>query len=119
MVWAVAEPQRLTRPMVKAIQQADVLYVSAITAWEIVQLAERGRVSLEGDPMSWVARAMGQLGAVPLPVTFEIGMEAARLAYEHRDPADRFLIATARTHDLKLNTADRRIQTWSGVKTVH
>lgn len=118
LVWAVTEPERMSAAARQIIERAELIYVSAVSAWEIVQLADRGRLALDGDARRWVARAMDVIGAVPFPLTFDIAMEAAQLAYEHRDPADRFLIATARVHDLVLVTADRRIREWPDVNTV-
>lgn len=117
LVWAVTEPERMSPGAREIIERAELIYVSAVSAWEIVQLAVRGRLILDGDARRWVARAMEMVGAVPFPLTFDIAMEAAQLAYEHRDPADRFLIATARVHDLLLVTADRRIREWPDVNT--
>lgn len=43
-------------------------------------------------------------------LTVEIAMAAAVLPdLDHRDPADRFLISTARAHDLVLVTRDQEI----------
>jgi PIN domain nuclease of toxin-antitoxin system len=36
-------------------------------------------------------------------------LESERLALPHRDPADRFIAASARIHGLTLVTADRRL----------
>ncbi len=40
------------------------------------------------------------------PITYEVAQETARVELPHRDPADRFLVATARVYALTLVTAD-------------
>jgi PIN domain nuclease of toxin-antitoxin system len=55
----------------------------------------------------WVRKAVAPLNEAPL--TADIVLETGRISLPHADPADRFLIATARTLGLTLVTADRRI----------
>jgi PIN domain nuclease of toxin-antitoxin system len=43
------------------------------------------------------------------PVTYQVAEETARVSLPHRDPADRFLVATARVFDLTLVTADQQL----------
>jgi PIN domain nuclease of toxin-antitoxin system len=43
------------------------------------------------------------------PLTAEIVMETARFRLPQGDPADRFLVATARSLEVTLLTADRRL----------
>jgi PIN domain nuclease of toxin-antitoxin system len=43
------------------------------------------------------------------PLTFEIALATRDLALMHRDPADRFLAATAKVLGLTLVTADERL----------
>jgi PIN domain nuclease of toxin-antitoxin system len=43
------------------------------------------------------------------PITYQVTQETARVQLPRRDPADRFLIATARVFDLTLVTADEQL----------
>ncbi len=51
-------------------------------------------------------------GASELPLTGEIAILASELDGLHSDPADRFIAATAITHDATLVTADERLLRW-------
>ena len=51
-------------------------------------------------------------GLRELPVNGRIGVRAASLTDLHRDPADRFIAATAEVHEASLATADRRLLGW-------
>jgi PIN domain nuclease of toxin-antitoxin system len=44
-----------------------------------------------------------------LPLVPRVAVDAVRLSWDHPDPADRFIVATARVHDARLVTADERI----------
>jgi PIN domain nuclease of toxin-antitoxin system len=51
LVWAVADPKRLSRAAAAAIREAQQeggLAVSAITLWELAPLVARGRIQTYG-----------------------------------------------------------------------
>jgi PIN domain nuclease of toxin-antitoxin system len=83
------------------------LWLSPINTWEALLLHQKGRVFLDNDLDSWIARATTPFRQAPL--THEIVATARRLPLPHRDPADRFLAATARVLDLTLVTADANL----------
>ena len=64
----------------------------------------RKRIYLPEDISAWVARATAMFYEAPL--THEIALAASRLPWDHNDPADRFLAATAQVLNLTLVTAD-------------
>jgi PIN domain nuclease of toxin-antitoxin system len=66
-------------------------------------------MKLDQDVDAWIAH---KLTAVPFreaPVTYEVARETGRLRLPHRDPADRFLLATAKVFELTLVTADEHL----------
>jgi PIN domain nuclease of toxin-antitoxin system len=85
------------------------LWLSPITLWEALILAERGRLELEGDPQPWIDEALRRAPLHEAPITHEIARESRSVQLPHDDPADRFLAATARVLNLTLVTADRRL----------
>jgi PIN domain nuclease of toxin-antitoxin system len=88
---------------------SNELWLSPISIWETLVLAERGRLVLEPDPVRWVR---GQLAAVPLRqalITQDVAIQSRLVDLPHQDPADRFLAASARVYDLTLVTADDRL----------
>jgi len=106
-LWSLAEPGRLTRRVRTALRRAgNELWLSPISVWELLVLAERGRVKLDDEPRSWVAEALARTPAQEAPLTFDIAIRSREVLLAHPDPADRFLIATALVHGLTLVTAD-------------
>ena len=57
----------------------------------------------------WFARTAEDLDLMEAEFNWEIAHEMRFLLPNHRDPADRFLAATAIAHDLVLVTADRKL----------
>jgi PIN domain nuclease of toxin-antitoxin system len=78
-----------------------------VSTWEALLLNSKGRIRLHDDPSKWVAQARSKFREAPL--THEIVWAAHCLSFAHRDPADRFLAATAKVLDLTLVTADERL----------
>jgi PIN domain nuclease of toxin-antitoxin system len=93
----------------------DALYVSPVSAWEIGMLSRprQGRpdpVQFLPDPKSWFRRFTSAPGIREAAFTPEIAIDASWLPGElHGDPADRLLIATARTLGCPIVTRDRKI----------
>ena len=76
-------------------------------------LAERDRISLPTSPERWRANWL-RAGLLEIPIDGWIALQSCQLTYFHRDPADRFIVATALDRDLPLMTADKKILKWEG-----
>ena len=88
--------------------------ISAITPWEVALLVARGRLRLAMDVGVWIDRVLGSPGIDLCPIEPVIALDSVRLPGEfHADPADRFLIATARHWTAALVTADAAILEYS------
>ena len=85
------------------------LWLSPISAWELVMLVERRRLVLDQPVESWVAEALRRVPLTEAPLTYEIAIESRQVRLAHRDPADRLIAATARVLGLTLVTADERL----------
>ncbi len=93
-----------------AFQQNKTLYLSPITAWERGLLVAKGRITSPITPHAWFQRIMDLDGFALADLTPDILIDASFLPGKiHNDPADRFIIATARAHDLTIITRDRKI----------
>ncbi|ETX02806.1 MAG: twitching motility protein PilT [Candidatus Entotheonella gemina] len=91
----------------------DELAVSAITFWEVEMLIQRGRIDLMQSTTAWRQTLLDQ-GLLEMPIAGDMGIRAAALPDFHRDPADRFITATALHYSAQLVTADERILDWPG-----
>ncbi|TAH43967.1 MAG: type II toxin-antitoxin system VapC family toxin [Betaproteobacteria bacterium] len=92
--------------------------VSAISLWECAMLAQRGRISLPCTVETWRADLLAA-GLVEVPLDGRIAVLAAGLENLHRDPADRFIAATALHKDAVLVTADEKLLGWnSGLRRI-
>ena len=125
LVWLIEGSPRLgpgAKGRVEDEARTDRVGVSAITPWEIALLVVKGRLQLSMDVGVWIDRALRTPGVELCPIEPSIALDAVRLPDDlHADPADRFLIATARHWSGPLMTADAKILDYSArghVRTV-
>jgi PIN domain nuclease of toxin-antitoxin system len=111
--YAEGVAERLRPASVKKLEEArraDGLCVSAISVWEIGMHNVKGRIHLSVTLRDWIERSLGAPGIRFVPLTAAAAAESTLLPGDPQgDPADRFLIATARVDELVLATRDRRI----------
>jgi PIN domain nuclease of toxin-antitoxin system len=109
-LWSVLDPERLSQRVTKEIQDAsNELWLSPISIWELIVLWQKRRIVPDEDIEAWVPKALRSLPLAEAPVTYEVARETGRLRFAHRDPADRFLLATAKVFELTLVTADENL----------
>ena len=101
------------RAAIELAWRTDGVAVSAISFWEVAMLAQRGRINLPVDVVVWRMELL-RAGLQEIALDGRIAMTAAALEGIHRDPADRFIVATAQCQTAKLVTADEKILAWTG-----
>lgn len=87
--------------------EENEIWLSPISIWETIVLAEKGRLELKPNPVSWVRRALEKDDLKEAPINIEVAVRSRELDLPHQDPADRFLAATAIIYGLELATVDR------------
>jgi PIN domain nuclease of toxin-antitoxin system len=120
VLWAVADPDRLSRKGAQSISDPDAeISVSVISCAEIACAVERGRIRLDRHWKRWFRDYIELNGWQLVPIDLGIMEEAYSLPeYSHRDPVDRIIVATARKLQLHLVTADRRMLEYPHVETI-
>jgi PIN domain nuclease of toxin-antitoxin system len=91
--------------------------VSAISIWEIAMLELRGTVTLSADLHAWIAASRLAPGLRIVPLSPGILIDGPRLPtwqkkgsqIIHKDPADRWIVATARQRHAVVITRDEEI----------
>jgi len=110
VLWWREASSRLPRTVVDDIARAELVYVSAASAWEVAIKLSLGTLRL---PESF-AKGVDDSGFSRLPVEFEHAALAGSLPPHHADPFDRLLIAQAKHEGLTLVTHDRNFEPYDG-----
>jgi PIN domain nuclease of toxin-antitoxin system len=112
LVWWTLDPEKLSdkaRKVCSGIVQ-DGAAISSISIWEVgIKIKNR---SLDiGMSVEEYLEKLHELGCIELiPVDERIWIESLRLSWSHRDPADRVIVATAKSLGLPVVSRDAKIQ---------
>jgi len=114
LFWANA-PSRLSRSAAAAVEkgrQDGQLAIADISLWELALLHERGRLLLpeEVSPVDYVSRLLPALRLQVLPISTDIAVLSRSSLFQHGDPADRLIAATALHGRWPLITADEKLR---------
>jgi PIN domain nuclease of toxin-antitoxin system len=105
-LWWQMGSSELTDDAEEAIATADLVFVSAASAWEVAIKKALGKLRLELSFEGGVESS----GFEKLAVDFVHAERAGSLPSHHRDPFDRMLVAQAQEEGLTLVTHDRRLE---------
>ena len=118
-IWSNVEAHKLSSEVMRELSSPEnERYLSAVSVWEVILLLEKKRVQLNGDLGEWFEKSKLELGLIEVPLNWEIAHEIRNTILGYRDPADRFLVATAKVYDLTLVTADERLMRIPNLKVL-
>ncbi|MBF0433396.1 MAG: type II toxin-antitoxin system VapC family toxin [Fibrobacteria bacterium] len=119
LLWLAADQKKLSPKAAKAIKKSpQLLFVSAISAFEIAIKSKNGKLSLPLSPQEWFSQALEFHGINELPVTGTIAVSSVELPSLHNDPCDRIIIATALENDMRILTSDKLIKEYPQAKII-
>jgi len=115
ILWIAESSARLSSKVRTLAGKSDAenFGIAAISLLEIARKAQTGEIDLNPDPASWLDDLAHRFRVLPL--TPKIAWRSVQLVWDHRDPADRLICATALEHRLTLITHDQEITRWAGV----
>ncbi len=117
LLWLAQGGDRISEPVRHRINSEPVVYVSAITGFEIGIKHQKGKLELPARPSDWFGAILEHHDLQVLPLDLPICIRATELPGIHNDPCDRLIIATAERHNLPVVTADPVFQEY-GVKVM-
>jgi len=106
VLWWQRDDRRLNKAARSAIASADIVWVSAISGWEVAIKAALGRIRLT-EPFD-VLLAVEDF--TELPLTLAHTAQLSTMAVNHGDPFDRALLAQARVEHATLVSHDRALE---------
>jgi PIN domain nuclease of toxin-antitoxin system len=116
-IWNDLEPWRLTSNVQAALADLNnELWLSPVSIWELGVLLEKGRIRLRDEFHQWIGASIGDLQLQEAALSWEVAAELSFTRLPHRDPGDRFLVATAKVFGLTLVTADEGLIETPGLK---
>jgi len=115
-IWFQSGDSRLTPSIASRIGRDSILSVATI--WETLLLVEKGRIRTGLPPEQTVRKWLAESPMRVIPIDTEIAILSRTLPFEHEDPADRYIAATAIANGSALATLDSRLLKLSWLKTI-
>jgi len=118
-LWYLLKNPKLSTNLQNAIADpSNELWLSPISIWEAIILAEKNRISLQPDINTWLDLSLKKLETLEAPLNHDIAILSRQIELPHQDPADRFIAATAIYYDLHLATVDTNLVGLSWLRTL-
>ena len=106
LIWLLYEPEKITAKAKELIQTADVVYVSAVSLWELTLKFSKDKLAY--PPAEFIAGAQA-LNLERLPLRDEHILTMLGIQLAHKDPFDALLAAQSETEGCIFLTADSHI----------
>jgi len=107
--WIIDSPQLSSRVRDVMRNQANELFLSVASAWEIAIKVNLGRLRLPDRPDRFIPGQLMKNAIEPLPVEMSHALHVSRLPAIHRDPFDRIIIAQSILEKMDVVTRDADI----------
>ncbi len=118
-LWSLLAPDKLDENIVNVLENKDSeLFISPITVWETLILAEKGRIELVPSPNEWISEALKRSPIKEAQLSHSIAIKSRCIELPHKDPADRFIAATAWENDFILITEDKTLKESKQIKFI-
>ena len=117
LLWLAEGSPRLSKVARGRLAEAALVYVSAITAFEIGLKHRSGKLVLPVPPHEWFASVVEHHALATEPLGWDVCAAASQLPPIHKDPCDRFIIATARKLGVPVVTPDPTFKAY-GIEVV-
>ncbi len=110
LLWLGLEQKKLSNTAKKIISEnSENLFVSSISAFEIGLKYKQNKLELPLEPSIWFLEILNYYSIQEISLDSNIALISANLPFIHKDPADRFIIATAIKNNFKILTKDKYI----------
>jgi len=109
LIFWTLDPKKLTDTALRKIKADKNICISSISIWEVGIKIKRKKLTIPLSFESYVKKLKQIEDFQIIPVDEHIWIKNIQLKWEHRDPADRTIVATAFINDCGLVTSNKKI----------
>ena len=113
LIWWSLDPDLLSLPAKTLCDQMEFQkngLVASISLWEIALKVKKGKLDIGVDMNTYVETLQRSEVIQIVPIDTSLWVDSVNLDWEHRDPADRVVVALAQKYQAKLITKDNVIR---------
>ena len=119
LLWILTDDPKLSSEIkLRITSSPNDIYYSPISIWEIMILEEKGRITLSNKTDDFYKNLGSALPFMEAPINTEIARLSRTLEFNHADPADRFIAATAFAYKMPLATVDKLLTDLDWLETL-
>jgi PIN domain nuclease of toxin-antitoxin system len=113
LLWFLNNDPRLPVSVRQKIEETEIVFVSAISLWEIAIKINIGKLNIVTS-FEEIKENMNALNIQELPIEFDDSLAYIGLPIlkEHKDPFDRMIAAQAMRRSLLLVSADKKLDAY-------
>jgi len=109
LLYNAFEKRQLSFTAAQKIEESDGFLISSISIWEIGIKIKKGKLNIPIPLEEFISKLHQVHHFYILPIDEKIWMDSLNLDWDHRDPADRVIVASAGANHMELITSDRII----------
>lgn len=117
LLWLAHDQKQLTDETLEKIDKSPGIFISAISGFEIGIKHRAHKLHLPLPPKDWLSKILSHHLINVIDLDTDICIKATELPPIHKDPCDRFIIATALVRNFPVVTGDTRFAEY-GVKVL-
>ncbi len=110
-IWLTENDSSLPEELRTMLDNADIVYLSIASLWEIAIKLKLGKLSLQQD-YETIGSAINNSDILILPISFADTVQIRNLPLHHGDPFDRMLIAQAINNSLVIISRDKKFDAY-------
>ncbi len=103
---------KISAPTLELINNSAMVYVSAISGFEIGTMVGSNKLVLPVSPAEWFDTILAFHHLELIALTLDICLKATELPKIHKDPCDHFIIASALMLEMPVVTSDVRFKAY-------
>lgn len=108
LLFLASGDERLSRSVRDRLAGEPTRWFCAISGFEIALKYHQGKLELPLPPLQWIRELEVRYALTEVPIDSALCVAASELPPHHRDPFDRFIIATALQLRVPIVTTDEK-----------
>lgn len=112
LIWWSLDPNKLSLPAKSACEEMEVEkngLVASISLWEVAIKIKNQKLDLGVSLTTYMETLQKSDVITIIPIDENLWLESVALKWNHKDPADRVIVALAKKYQADLITADKII----------
>lgn len=121
LIWLTTARENLSAKASKYIEKGmaeENVFISSFSIWEVALLAKKKRLNIKIGFDRWLTNVKEMSSLKIAAIDADIAESSVWLEWEHNDPADRIIVATALSLNCPLVTSDQKLLDCKLIKTI-